>query len=413
MANTYEKLLSTITEAANTANLAEDDYISLLSPEREMHVSIPAKMDNGKIKVFSGYRVQHSTLRGPAKGGIRFHQDVNIDEVRSLAAWMTFKCAVADIPYGGGKGGICVDPSKLSETELEKLTRGYTRRIASFIGPKIDIPAPDVGTNAKVMSWIADSYSEYAGEFTPAVVTGKPLPLGGSKGRVEATGRGVLFATREILKKLNKNLKDQSVVIQGLGNVGGVTADLFYKEEAKIIAISDTSSAIYNEKGLNIPQILKHKKEGKKLNSFAGDFTRLSNEELLELKADILIPAALENQIIEKNASNIKASIIIEAANGPVTPEADKILEKNNIITVPDVLANSGGVIVSYFEWVQNLQSFYWTEEEVNKRLEDKMIEAFKLVWDVKEAYKVSMRKAAYIKALKQLVETQKVKGIN
>lgn len=413
MANTYEKLLSTITEAANTANLAEDDYISLLSPEREMHVSIPVKMDNGKINVFNGYRVQHSTLRGPAKGGIRFHQDVNIDEVRSLAAWMTFKCAVADIPYGGGKGGICVDPSKLSETELEKLTRGYTRRIASFIGPKIDIPAPDVGTNAKVMSWIADSYSIYAGEFSPAVVTGKPLPLGGSKGRVEATGRGVLFATREILKKLNKNLKDQSVVIQGLGNVGGVTADLFYKEEAKIIAISDTSSAIYNEKGLNIPQILKHKKEGKKLNSFAGDFTRLSNEELLELKADILIPAALENQIIEKNASNIKASIIIEAANGPVTPEADKILEKNNIITVPDVLANSGGVIVSYFEWVQNLQSFYWTEEEVNKRLEDKMIEAFKLVWDVKEAYKVSMRKAAYIKALKQLVETQKVKGIN
>jgi len=413
MASTYEKLLSTITEAAHTANLSEDDYISLLSPEREMHVSIPVKMDNGKINVFNGYRVQHSTLRGPAKGGIRFHQDVNIDEVRSLAAWMTFKCAVADIPYGGGKGGICVDPSKLSETELEKLTRGYTRRIASFIGPKIDIPAPDVGTNAKVMSWIADSYSEYAGEFSPAVVTGKPLPLGGSKGRVEATGRGVLFATREILKKLNKNLKDQSVVIQGLGNVGGVTADLFYKEEAKIIAISDTSSAIYNEKGLNIPQILKHKKEGKKLNSFAGDFTRLSNEELLELKADILIPAALENQITEKNASNIKASIIIEAANGPVTPEADKILEKNNIITVPDVLANSGGVIVSYFEWVQNLQSFYWTEEEVNKRLEDKMIEAFKLVWDVKEAYNISMRKAAYIKALKQLVETQKVKGIN
>ena len=413
MASTYEKLLSTITEAANKANLAEDDYISLLSPEREMHVSIPVKMDNGKIKVFSGYRVQHSTLRGPAKGGIRFHQDVNIDEVRSLAAWMTFKCAVADIPYGGGKGGICVDPSKLSETELEKLTRGYTRRIASFIGPKIDIPAPDVGTNAKVMSWIADSYSEYAGEFTPAVVTGKPLPLGGSKGRVEATGRGVLFATREILKKLNKNLKDQSVVIQGLGNVGGVTADLFYKTGAKIIAASDVSGAIYNEKGLNIQLITEHVKKGRLLKSFEGDFKRITNEELLELKADILIPAALENQITEKNASNIKASIIIEAANGPVTPEADKILEKNNIITVPDVLANSGGVIVSYFEWVQNLQSFYWTEEEVNKRLEDKMIEAFKLVWDVKEAYNVSMRKAAYIKALKQLVETQKVKGIN
>ena len=413
MASTYEKLLSTIMEAAHTANLSEDDYISLLSPEREIHVSIPVKMDNGKIKVFSGYRVQHSTLRGPAKGGIRFHQDVNIDEVRSLAAWMTFKSAVADIPYGGGKGGICVKPSDLSEAELEKLTRGYTRRIASFIGPKTDIPAPDVGTNAKVMSWIADSYSEYAGEFTPAVVTGKPLPLGGSKGRVEATGRGVLFATREILKKLNKTLKDQSVVIQGLGNVGGVTADLFYKAGAKIIAASDVSGAIYNEKGLNIQLITEHVKKGLLLKSFEGDFKRITNEELLELKADILIPAALENQITEKNASNIKASIIIEAANGPVTPEADQILEKNNIITVPDVLANSGGVIVSYFEWVQNLQGFYWTEEEVNKRLEDKMIEAFKLVWDVKETYKVSMRKAAYIKALKELVETQKAKGIN
>ncbi|UTC74300.1 Glu/Leu/Phe/Val dehydrogenase [Treponema sp. OMZ 792] len=412
MASTYEKLLSTITEAANTVGLAEDDYITLLNPEREMHVSIPVKMDNGKIRVFNGYRVQHSTLRGPAKGGIRFHQDVNIDEVRSLAAWMTFKCAVADIPYGGGKGGICVDPSHLSETELEKLTRGYTRRIASFIGPKTDIPAPDVGTNARVMAWIVDTYSSYAGDFTPAVVTGKPLPLGGSKGRVEATGRGVLFAAREILKKLNKNLKSQSVVIQGLGNVGGVTADLFYKDGAKVIAVSDVSGAVYNEKGLNIRLIMEHVKKGQLLKSFEGDFKRISNEELLELKTDILIPAALENQITEKNASNIKASIIIEAANGPVTPEADRILEKKNIISVPDVLANSGGVIVSYFEWVQNLQGFYWTEEEVNRRLEDKMIEAFRLVWDVKETYKVSMRKAAYIKALKELVETQKALNI-
>ncbi|UTC64953.1 Glu/Leu/Phe/Val dehydrogenase [Treponema sp. OMZ 788] len=412
MASTYEKLLSTVKEAAHTANLAENDYISLLSPEREMHISIPVKMDNGKIKVFKGYRVQHSTLRGPAKGGIRFHQDVNIDEVRSLAAWMTFKCAVVDIPYGGGKGGICVTPSHLSETELEKLTRGYTRRIASFIGPKTDIPAPDVGTNARVMAWIADTYSTYAGEFSPAVVTGKPLPLGGSKGRVEATGRGVLFATREILKKLNKSLKDQSIAIQGLGNVGGTAADLFYKNGAKIIAVSDASGGIYSEKGLDIPQILKHKKTGKKLDSFEGDFKRITNQELLELKTDILIPSALENQITEKNAANIKASIIVEAANGPVTTEADRILEKNNIICVPDVLANSGGVIVSYFEWVQNLQGLYWTEEEVNNRLENKMIEAFRLVWDVKETYNVSMRKAAYIKALKELVETQKALNI-
>ncbi|UTC66202.1 MULTISPECIES: Glu/Leu/Phe/Val dehydrogenase [unclassified Treponema] len=412
MAGTYQKLLNTIKEAAKTAGLTENDYISLLNPEREIHVSIPVKMDNGSIKVFNGYRVQHSTLRGPAKGGIRFHQDVNIDEVRSLAAWMTFKCAVADIPYGGGKGGICVNPSNLSEPELEKLTRGYTNRIAAFIGPKKDIPAPDVGTNAKIMSWIVDTYSSYAGEFTPAVVTGKPLPLGGSKGRVEATGRGVLFAAREILKKLNKNLKDQSVVIQGLGNVGGVTADLFYKDGAKVIAVSDVSGAVSSEKGLDIPKLLKHKKEGKRLDSFEGDFKRITNEELLELKADILVPAALENQISEKNARNIKAYIIIEAANGPVTPEADEILEKKNIICVPDVLANAGGVIVSYFEWVQNLQGLYWTEEEVNNRLENKMIEAFRLVWDVKETYKVSLRKAAYIKALKELVETQKALNI-
>ncbi|AIN93022.1 Glu/Leu/Phe/Val family dehydrogenase [Treponema putidum] len=413
MEGTYVKLLKTITEAAKAANLNEDDYITLLSPEREMHVSIPVKMDNGNVKVFQGFRVQHSTLRGPAKGGIRFHQDVNIDEVRSLAAWMTFKCAVADIPYGGGKGGICVDPSKLSESELEKLTRTYTKRISSFIGPRIDIPAPDVGTNAKVMSWIADTYSTYAGEYCPAVVTGKPISIGGSLGRVEATGRGVLFTCKELLKKLNKNLKGQSTVIQGLGNVGSVAADLFSKEGAKVIAVSSSSGAIYNEKGLNIQLVMEHIKKGQKLNSFEGDFKRISNEELLELKTDILIPAALENQITEKNARNIKASIIIEAANGPVTPEADEILKKKNIICVPDILANSGGVIVSYFEWVQNLQGFYWNEEEVNGRLHTKTVEAFKRVWDEKENYNVTMRKAAYIKALKQLVEAQKAKGIS
>ncbi|UTY31762.1 Glu/Leu/Phe/Val family dehydrogenase [Treponema putidum] len=413
MEGTYVKLLKTITEAAKAANLNEDDYITLLSPEREMHVSIPVKMDNGNVKVFQGFRVQHSTLRGPAKGGIRFHQNVNIDEVRSLAAWMTFKCAVADIPYGGGKGGICVDPSKLSESELEKLTRTYTKRISSFIGPRIDIPAPDVGTNAKVMSWIADTYSTYAGEYCPAVVTGKPISIGGSLGRVEATGRGVLFTCKELLKKLNKNLKGQSTVIQGLGNVGSVAADLFSKEGAKVIAVSSSSGAIYNEKGLNIQLVMEHIKKGQKLNSFEGDFKRISNEELLELKTDILIPAALENQITEKNARNIKASIIIEAANGPVTPEADEILKKKNIICVPDILANSGGVIVSYFEWVQNLQGFYWNEEEVNGRLHTKTVEAFKRVWDEKENYNVTMRKAAYIKALKQLVEAQKAKGIS
>lgn len=411
MASTYEKLVATIENAAKTAGLKENDYITLLTPERELHVSIPVKMDCGSVKVFNGYRIQHSTLRGPAKGGIRFHQDVNADEVRSLSAWMTFKCAIADIPYGGGKGGIAVDPSKLSEGELERLTREYTRRISRFIGPKIDIPAPDVGTNPKVMAWIVDSYSNAAGEFTPAVITGKPIPLGGSLGRVEATGRGVMFACQEILKRLNKTLKGQSVVIQGFGNVGGVAAELIAKEGAKIIAVSDVSGAIYNENGLDIPAITAHAKSGKLLDTFTGDFKRISNAELLELKTDILIPAALENQITEKNAERIKASIIVEAANGPTTPEADAILQKRNILIVPDVLANAGGVVVSYFEWVQNLQGFYWSEKEVNSRLHEKTVKAFELVWNVKEKYGVPMRKACYIKALLQLVETQKAKG--
>ncbi len=411
MASTYEKLVATIEDAAKTAGLKEDDYITLLTPERELHVSVPVKMDSGHVKVFSGYRVQHSTLRGPAKGGIRFHQDVNIDEVRSLSAWMTFKCAIADIPYGGGKGGVAVDPFKLSDGELERLTREYTRRISRFIGPKTDIPAPDVGTNPKVMAWIVDSYSNAAGEFTPAVITGKPIPLGGSLGRVEATGRGVMFACQEILKRQNKTLKGQSVVIQGMGNVGGVAAELIAKEGGKVIAVSDVSGAIYNEKGLDIPAITEHVKNRKLLDSFQGDFKRISNAELLELKTDILIPAALENQITEKNADNIKASIIVEAANGPTTPEADAILQKKNITVVPDVLANCGGVVVSYFEWVQNLQGFYWSENEVNTRLHEKMVKAFELVWNVKEKYHVPMRKACYIKALVQLVETQKAKG--
>ncbi len=411
MASTYEKLVATIEDAAKTAGLKENDYITLLTPERELHVSIPVKMDCGSVKVFNGYRIQHSTLRGPAKGGIRFHQDVNADEVRSLSAWMTFKCAIADIPYGGGKGGIAVDPSKLSEGELERLTREYTRRISRFIGPKIDIPAPDVGTNPKVMAWIVDSYSNAAGEFTPAVITGKPIPLGGSLGRVEATGRGVMFACQEILKRLNKTLKGQSVVIQGFGNVGGVAAELIAKEGAKIIAVSDVSGAIYNENGLDIPAITAHAKSGKLLDTFTGDFKRISNAELLELKTDILIPAALENQITEKNAERIKASIIVEAANGPTTPEADAILQKRNILIVPDVLANAGGVVVSYFEWVQNLQGFYWSEKEVNSRLHEKTVKAFELVWNVKEKYGVPMRKACYIKALLQLIETQKAKG--
>ncbi len=411
MASTYEKLVATIEDAAKTAGIKENDYLMFLSPERELHVAIPVMMDNGKVKIFDGFRVQHSTLRGPAKGGIRFHQDVNIDEVRSLSAWMTFKCAIADIPYGGGKGGISVDPTKLSERELEQLTRTFTRKISQFIGPRLDIPAPDVGTNPKVMAWILDTYSGIKGEPTPAVITGKPVPLGGSLGRFEATGRGVMFACQELLKRLDQTLEDQRVVIQGMGNVGGVAADLLAKEGSKIIAVSDVSGAIYSEKGLNIPAIIDHLKEGKLLDSFKGGFKRITNAELLELECDILIPAALENQITEKNADKIKTKIIIEAANGPTTPEADAILAKKDVIIVPDVLANAGGVIVSYFEWVQNLAGYYWSEEEVNTKLYEKMHRAFDLVWKVKTEYNVSMRKAAYIKALRQLADTQEARG--
>lgn len=411
MANSYEKLLATIQDAAKTAGLSEDDYISLLTPERELRVSIPIKMDSGHIKVFSGYRVQHSTLRGPAKGGIRYHQDVSIDEIRSLAAWMTFKCAVADIPYGGAKGGIALNPSKLSSAELERVSREYTRRIFHFIGPHLDIPAPDVGTNASVMAWMLDAYNAAAGEYTPAAVTGKPIPLGGSLGRVEATGRGVMFACQEILKRRKENLKGKTIVIQGLGNVGGVAAELLAQKGAKIIAVSNSSAALYNENGLDISAVLAHLRAHKQIDRFEGKFQRIGNEDLLELKTDILIPAALENQITEKNADAIHASIIVEAANGPTTPEADIILQKKNITVVPDILANCGGVIVSYFEWVQNLAGFYWSEEEVNTRLHEKMVKAFELVWNIKEKYLVPLRKACYIKALLQLAETQKAKG--
>ncbi len=411
MKTIYEKLVATIKDAAEIAGLKADDYIFFLTPERELQVSIPVKMNDGSVSVFQGFRVQHSTLRGPAKGGLRFHYAVNIDEVRALAAWMTFKCAIADLPYGGGKGGVAVDPSKLSENELEQLTRTFAKKIAPFIGPRLDIPAPDVGTNPKVMAWILDTYNAIAGEPTPAVITGKPVPLGGSLGRVEATGRGVMFACLEILKRFNKSLKDKRIVIQGMGNVGSVAGELIAREGGKIIAVSNSRGGIYNEDGLDITAIIKHLKTNKTLDSFTGDFKRISNAELLELDCDILIPAALENQITEKNASAIKASIIVEAANGPTTPEADEILSKKNVLVVPDVLANCGGVVVSYFEWVQNLAGYYWTEEEVNKKLQENMLQAFELVWNVKIEYDVTMRKAAYIKALKQLVETQKAKG--
>lgn len=410
---TYEQMLLRLEKAAKLLSLSPSDYIVFQHPERELHVSVPIKMDDGTIRVFEGYRVQHSTLRGPAKGGIRFHHQVDFDEVRALASWMTFKCAVADIPYGGAKGGITVNPAELSKGELERLTRRYTELIAPFIGSHKDIPAPDVGTNGSVMGWIMDAYSKLAGQPVPAVVTGKPLAIGGSLGRTEATGRGVMIAVLEALKKLHRSPYGCSVLVQGCGNVGFTAAQLLEKRGCVITGLSDSSTALYNPDGLNLKEIHALHASGKKLAAYTGTAERFSDStQLLSCKADILIPAALENQITAENAGSIQAAIIAEGANGPVTADADCILEQKGILVIPDILANAGGVIVSYFEWVQNLQSFAWKEEEVNRRLEEKMLLSFEKVWQIKEHYRTSFRIAAYIRALQLLSDTLKIRGI-
>ena len=368
-----------------------------------------------RLKVFEGYRVQHSSSRGPCKGGIRYHQDVNIDEVKALAAWMSFKCAVVNIPYGGGKGAVKVNPKELSKNELKSLTRRYTAMILPLIGPERDIPAPDVNTNAEIMGWIMDTYSMFKGYTVPGVVTGKPIEVGGSLGRQEATGRGVMFMTREILHRLGMPIIGTKVAIQGMGNVGGTAAKLLSNEGCKIIAVSDVSGGVYCKTGLNVDDILNFlsQNNGKLLKDFnAPGVTHITNEEVLTAEVDVLIPAALENQITEKIAPNIKAGIIVEGANGPTTVEADKILERNGKKVVPDILANAGGVVVSYFEWVQNIQSLMWDEEEVNRALEKIMIRAFNEVWDKTKEKETSMRMGAYMVSLDRIVKAKKIRGI-
>jgi len=410
--NPYDNVLATIENAAKILGYDQSEYEQIKHPERALKVAVTVKMDDGSIKVFDGYRVQHSTLRGPAKGGIRYHPGVNQDEVSALAAWMTFKCAVVGIPYGGGKGGVTVDPTKLSKGELQRLTRNYTTMIASFIGPEIDIPAPDVGTSAEVMGWLVDSYSTLKGHFVPGVVTGKPIIMGGSVGRAEATGRGVTITTKNALRELDRELKGASVAVQGMGNVGGISAKLIDLEGAKVVAVSDVSTGVYNSNGLNIPEILDFLAGGKNLlKDYKGAVEFIDNKRLLALEVDVLVPAAMENMINKENAADIKAKLIVEGANGPVTVEADAILEQKGIIVVPDILANSGGVVVSYFEWVQNLQSYYWTEEVVNGRLEEAMDAAFKSVWEITNENKVSMRTGAYLIAIKKLVDVLKQRG--
>lgn len=410
--NPFDNFVAVMDKAAGVMGISEEDYLTFKYPERELKVALPVRMDDGSLKVFEGFRIQHSTLRGPAKGGVRYHQNVNVDEVRALSAWMTFKCAVAAIPYGGGKGGIVCRPREMSKGELERLTRTYIDKISAIISPNTDIPAPDVGTNAQTMDWMVDEYSKLKGKSVYGIVTGKSIEIGGSKGRNEATGRGVCFVTLEMMKKYNMKPEDCKIVIQGMGNVGSISAKLLAKEGAKIIAVSDVSCAIYNENGLDIAGIYKYLDSGKNLlDGYTGDCKRITNAELLELPCDILIPAALENQITAENADRIKAKIVIEAANGPTSVEADEILNKKGVKVLPDILSNSGGVIVSYFEWVQNLQNFYWEEDDVNAKLKRQIVGAFNDVFDAREKYDCTFRVAAYIVALNRLVTAKKLRG--
>ncbi|MCL2478345.1 MAG: Glu/Leu/Phe/Val dehydrogenase [Treponema sp.] len=412
--NPYENVISVIRDAAGKLGLAESDYIATMYPERELKVSFPVRMDDGSIKMFEGYRVQHSSSRGPCKGGIRFHPNIDENEVKALAAWMTFKCAVVGLPYGGAKGAVKVDPSALSHAELERMTRRYTAMIAPLLGPERDIPAPDINTNAEIMAWIMDTYSMLKGYAVPGVVTGKPIDIGGSLGRQEATGRGIAVTAEEILKKMNIPLAKIKVAIQGMGNVGGISAKLLHEMGASVIAVSDISGGIYKESGLDIPEILRYLAvKGKLLKNYeAGGVTHISNEELLVIATDVLIPAALDNQINENNAAKIQAKIIIEAANGPTTVQADEILNERGIIVVPDILANAGGVIVSYFEWVQNIQSLMWDEDEINKTLTRIMCKAIETVYKTSVEKKVTLRTSAYMIALQKLVTAKKTRGI-
>ncbi len=411
--NAYDNFLTVLDKAAKAVGIPKEDYLIIKYPERELKVAVPVKMDDGSVRVFEGYRVQHSTSRGPCKGGIRYHEGVNIDEVKALAAWMSFKCAVVGIPYGGAKGGIKVDPSTLSKGELERLTRRYTAMILPIIGPEKDVPAPDVGTNAQVMDWIMDTYSMMNGYTIHGVVTGKDLEVGGSLGRTEATGRGVMIITMEVLDKFKLAPEDVSIVVQGFGNVGSVAAKLLYEKGCKIVAVSDVTGGIRREEGLNIPAVLAHAKAGKPLKDYVEEgVEHIDNYQLLTTKCDILIPAALENQITEEVAKNLNCRLVIEAANGPTAAEADAVLERRGIYLLPDILTNAGGVVVSYCEWVQNLQSLTWDENEVNALLFKVMTRALEDVYHKARDYNISYRLAAYAVAVERICKAKAKRGI-
>ncbi len=407
----FNAMLEEFDGAARLLGLDPGIWKILTNPKRQIVVSCPIQMDNGEIEVFTGYRVQYNITLGPAKGGIRYHPDVSLDEVTALAAWMTWKCAVAHVPFGGGKGGIVCDPTRMSRRELEALTRRYVAEIIDAIGPEKDVPAPDVNTNDQIMAWIMDTYSMHVGHTSTAVVTGKPIEMGGSLGRREATGRGVMIVTREAAKHLGLDITKATVAVQGFGNVGSVSADLIAKLGAKIVAVTDWKGGVYNPAGLDIPKMLDYAKQNKTIDGFPGG-DPLENDQLFGLDVDILVPAALENQITEENAGVIKAKIVAEGANGPTTPEAHRQLHERGIFVIPDILANAGGVTTSYFEWVQDRHGYFWEEEEVNKRLEAKMMEAFHDVLQTSLKYKTDMRTAAYVVAINRVATVTRMRGM-
>lgn len=413
--NPLESAQKQIKDACDALDLEPAVYELLKEPKRVIEISIPVKMDDGSVKVFKGYRAVHNDAIGPGKGGVRFHPGVNLDEVKALSVWMTFKCGVMGVPYGGGKGGITVDPQSLSKGELERLSRGYVQGLHKYLGEKIDIPAPDVGSNGQIMAWMVDEYNKLVGESQIGVITGKPVPWGGSKGRNEATGFGVSVITREAARELGIEIKGAKVAIQGFGNVGSYTVKNVQGQGAKIVAIGEWTKdigtyAIYNEDGLDFEDLKAYFDENKSLVGYPKA-KQITLDEFWELEVDILIPAALENAVTAEVAEKVKCKLICEAANGPLTPEADKVLERRGIPVTPDILTNAGGVTVSYFEWVQNLYGYYWGEEEVEEKQEIEMVKAFKEIWKLKEEYDVTVRKAAYMLSVKKVADVMKLRG--
>ena len=409
--NPFEIARKQVKTACDRLNADPAVYEILKNPQRALEVSFPVKLDNGTVKTFTGYRSQHNNAVGPYKGGVRFHPNVNLDEVKALSIWMTIKCCVAGIPYGGGKGGITLDPRDYSEAELERISRAYSEAISPLIGEKIDIPAPDVNTNGKIMSWMVDAYENIVKKSAPGVFTGKPVEFGGSLARTEATGYGVNFAAVQALEKLGKDVKGATYAIQGFGNVGYHTGYYAHKAGAKVVAVSTVDVAIYNENGLDMEALFKEYQANGFITNKAGYGKEISNAELLALDVDVLAPCALENQLTSENAGKVRAKIVVEGANGPTTPEADAILRQNGVLVVPDILANCGGVVVSYFEWVQNLQGYYWEFDEVQEKETVVLRRAFRDIWNLAQEYDVDLRTASYMMSIRRVEKAMKLRG--